>query len=92
MCEDCVAVAREHKDAKQGGDGWIGWEETPYRKSSVKKKRKKAKGCPENNGGAHVYIWIDWDTRWPWSDATYEIKVCCGCLHRAPNKSFRRKV
>lgn len=60
-----------------------------YRKKAVK-KNKRAKGCPENNGGPHVYVWIPFDT-W-WSGGAYEIKVCCGCEHRAPRRSFRGRA
>lgn len=65
----------------------------PHRKKSKKKRPPKKKGCPENNFGSHVYVWIDYDDSWLWySKREYEIKVCCGCLKRANTNSFRRKM
>lgn len=82
-----------HADFKHGGVGIEDFESPRHKKKSLKKKTGK-RGCPGNDFGPHVYIWIDWDGRqdslW-FRDNTYEIKVCCGCEKRAGSKSFRRK-
>jgi hypothetical protein len=65
-----------------------------------KKKNKKAykrKGCPGNNGGAHVYVWTtetawdDWWSKWNFEDK-YEYHVCCGCKARKRAPYMRRKA
>jgi hypothetical protein len=55
---------------------------------SHKKKEKKVRaGCPGNDMGPHVYVWLPYAPCW--SSNRYEVKVCCGCEKRSPNKSFR---
>ena len=64
------------------------------RKDKVKKTRS---GCPENNYGPHIYLWVPY--MWEYTGVVrkgtwferYEEKVCCGCEKRARVKSFRRK-
>ena len=50
---------------------------------SKRKRPKKARGCPENDFGPHVYVRV---TRtFPLWDGTiyrYEVSVCCGCERR----------
>ena len=77
------------KDNRRGASEDAFWDEdelVDYR-STKKNKKKKKRGCPENDFGPHVYVWVPYFTFW--SDGRYEIKVCCGCEHRAPYKSFR---
>lgn len=94
----------KHRDHRHDhGDGYI---ETPHKKKSKGKPRKKAKGCPGNDGKAHVYIWVLaayadeflptpwWEKYFRLTDSyyyEYERKVCCGCKKQAPGRSFRRK-
>lgn len=77
-------LRRDFRD-DHGSDGW---DETPYRKTGKDKKKFVRKGCPENNNGPHVYIWVDYDSEWL---CGYEIKICCGCLKRAPHHRIRIK-
>lgn len=86
----------DYKDARRGASEDAFWDEdelVDYRPSK-KKKRKRQKGCPENNGGRHIYVWQkDLDPWWNryYPDSPYEKKLCCGCEKRAPGISFRRK-
>lgn len=69
--------------------------EAPHKKVSKKKPPRKAKGCPQNNGSAHIYVWTAhvrprvrhyYDGReWKWVHSKTEFwttykKVCVGCL------------
>lgn len=73
-----------------------GPEELPARGLSKKKKKPHYKGCPERNGGAHVYVWIQYNGQsriWAYDTArqnyvpgrtrpvTWHEKVCVGCGH-----------
>ena len=46
-------ITRDHRHDKSAG-----YEETPHKKNPKKARPKKKKGCPGNDGGAHVYVWI----------------------------------
>lgn len=94
MCWDC----RDHpkgdpyKIFTQGGVPVEDFDdEIRYRHAPRNKKRKpKAKGCPENNNNAHVYVWVT-ETRYHYKYTVYgfqkdktrpytvDLKVCCGC-------------
>jgi hypothetical protein len=93
MCKHCWDEdGPHHKDFIRGGVTPEDFEETNYqtRLKSNKKRPKKQRGCPENDFGPHVYVWIpmphayDW---WDYDDDFYrhhgfhrrEAKVCCGC-------------
>lgn len=55
-CNCSWCDSRAHKDFRH--DKGDGWEDTPRRKASGKKKaRSKRAGCPGNEGKAHVYVW-----------------------------------
>ena len=61
-----------------------GWGETPYKKKAPRKK--VVKGCPGNDGKAHLYevtkIWtVIWNGRWSFR---YLRGVCLLCQHLAP--------
>lgn len=86
---DTRAELRDHKDIKRGAGEDAFWDEDElidYRPSRKSKKKKKP-GCPENNNGPHVWVWVEW-----WPGSRYETKVCCGCEKRnRGSKSFRVK-
>ena len=77
-----------HADFKHGGVDPSDFEEevVRHRKKRGKKRPPKKKGCPGNDFGPHVYVWVpkvyvfDW---WPEygvdKSNRYESKVCCGC-------------
>jgi len=82
-----------YKDYRRGGMDDAFWDEdelVDHRKVSKKKRPRKKRGCPENNFGAHVYIWVT-ETRYHYSFTAYgyvmdknkpytvENKTCCGC-------------
>ena len=61
-----------------------GWGETPYKKKAPRKK--VVKGCPGNDGKAHLYEvtkkWtVMWNGRW---SLRYLRGVCLMCQHLAP--------
>lgn len=61
-----------------------GWEDTPYKKKAPRKK--VVKGCPGNDGKAHLYeVTKRWTVRWngQWN-ARYLRGVCLLCQHLAP--------
>lgn len=73
-----------------------GPEELPHKGKRGKAKRgKRYKGCPERDGGAHVYVWIEYfGKEWGWAsdgrrnlvqkkkDVHWFEKVCIGCGHK----------
>ena len=81
-----------HADFVRGAVTPDDFEETfRHKKKAQKKRPKKQRGCPENDFGPHVYVWVpskavyDW---WPeYVDDFYdkhgiyrrEVKTCCGC-------------
>jgi hypothetical protein len=83
----------DYKHGRRGALDDAFWDEDELvdyvRQKRGKPKKPKAKGCSENNGKGHVYVWVPYHSCW-WPDGKYEIKVCCGCLKRAQRKSFRR--
>jgi hypothetical protein len=88
---DTRAELAEYKDVKRGALEDAFWNEdelVDHRPFSKKKKKKRKRGCPQNNGRSHVYVWVDYDSMWL---TDYEQKICCGCLHKAPGRSFRKK-
>src|SRR5690242_5904486 len=90
---DTRAELNEYKDAKRGAmedEFWFTDELVDHQPPS-KKKSKPRKGCPANDGKAHIYVWVLYSAEEVWwsTDAQYEIKVCCGCERRARGKSFR---
>lgn len=83
-----------YKDGRRGACEDAFWDEdelVDFPRAS-RKKRKPRKGCPGNDFGPHVYVWVpygDFYEDYPWTSNRYEIKVCCGCLTRGGQKSFR---
>jgi hypothetical protein len=65
-------------------------DEMPHKKKGKSGSKKRFKGCPERNGSAHIYVWIEYHgkkLRWTkngtkWVDTTWWDHVCVGCLHR----------
>lgn len=89
---DTRAELADYKDARRGAAEDAFWDEDElidYRRIGKRRDRKPRAGCPENNNGPHIYVWIPYVT-W-WSNAKCEIKVCCGCEKRPSSRSFRRK-
>lgn len=87
---------KNYKDLRQGAadDGF--WDDenelVDYQSKKKKKDRPRVPGCPGNDGGSHVYVWINYEYDYPWfirSKTQYEIKVCCGCMKRG--RGFRKK-
>jgi len=95
-----------YKDGRRGAlddEFWNEDELVDYRRLAKHKKRKpKAKGCPGNDGKAHVYVWVTetrygtkWNSTYGWfvTDRTrvytYDKKVCCGCMK--VDRSRRRR-
>lgn len=90
-CDYCMGRG-PRRDFRHGGVPLSDFdEEAPYKKKSKKKRPAKKRGCPENDYGPHVYVWVptsqvyDW---WPdYDDGFYEKhgfhrrehKICCGC-------------
>lgn len=89
-CDWCEGAGKR-KDFRQdhGSDGWT---ETPYKKSAKKKKSKKRLGCPGNDGGAHVYVWVDETYSTIYWTYSVSFQTCAGCLQRgsAPVRHPRR--
>lgn len=94
MCKHCWddTESVHHKDFIRG---WSddGFDETPHKKKS-KGKPKKKRGCPENNYKEHVYVWVPAPRIYDWLDGVdddffkrrgfyrSEVEVCCGCGNR----------
>ena len=82
------AVSSIHKrDFQHSHDGP---EEMPHRPKRGKKSPRKKPGCPENEGKAHVYVWIKYHARHRqaafgptgesrWVDSTWYEHECVGC-------------
>lgn len=86
-----------YKDGRRGALDDEYWDEdelVDYRRLAKNKEKKPRAGCPENNNGSHVWVWVPYVSSWsgmPWDG--YEQKVCCGCLtHKRGRKSWRRNV
>ncbi|MGB3945742.1 MAG: hypothetical protein WBK76_02790 [Candidatus Saccharimonadales bacterium] len=93
---DTRAEKAEYKDMRRGAmddEMWADHDEfLDYVAVSNKKRKKKKRGCPENDFKSHVYVWQT-ETRYfaKWSDYhgyaindrsrpyTVEVKSCCGC-------------
>src|SRR5689334_17000767 len=84
-----------YKDLRRGAAEDAFWDEDEpvYMPRKKGKKRPSAKkGCPGNDDGPHVYIWVKVTKRYlRWNGngfftMTYNEKTCCGC-----NKVTRRK-
>lgn len=60
---------------------WDEYELVDHRRGGTKKKRKRKRGCPENNYKGHVYVW-EREVHRLWNNDTYvvDVKRCCGCL------------
>lgn len=64
--------------------------ETPHKKKGKSKKSNRYKGCPERNGSAHIYVWIEYHGKrliWnrdgcKWRDSLWWDLICVGCSHR----------
>lgn len=61
--------------------------EVNYKPKKKKKVKRTRAGCPENNNGPHVYIWVpsEFDNLFKryFGFAQTERKICCGCLKPA---------
>jgi hypothetical protein len=79
-----------YKNNRRGGAEDALWDENELvdhrRAGSKKNKPRKRKGCSENEGKAHVYVWAtlaeiynEYDYRW-YSER--EGRICCGCGKR----------
>lgn len=91
MCKACKLDPKEvqRRYQRQGAVEVDDFEdEVPHRSSKKKKPKPRRKGCPENNGKGHVYIWEEvvetyqawWGSVKP-REYRYKQKICCGCLH-----------
>lgn len=89
----------EYKDARRGAMEDAFWPEdepVEFKPKRQKKKRKRSKGCPENNGKNHVYIWVKHENTWrSWWDNKVRTfvhwrKTCCGCGHEATGRGSRK--
>lgn len=83
----------KRRDFRHSHDGP---EELPARGVSKKKRKPHFKGCPERGGGAHIYVWIQFngqrrlwyqDTDRGWTPGktkpvTWYERLCVGCDHR----------
>lgn len=94
--------ADNHADFKHNGVDPSDFDEEvmPYRKKRGKSRAKKEKrGCPENNFGPHIYVWVPSTLMYEWwpeagHDNFYdkhgffrrEVKTCCGCDKRAGSR------
>lgn len=67
-----------------------GPEEMPHRPKRGKGTPRKKPGCPENEGNAHIYAWIEYHARYRreafglsgkayWVDTTWYEQQCVGC-------------
>lgn len=64
--------------------------EAPHKKKGKSKKPKRFKGCPQRNGSAHIYVWIEYHgkkMRWTrngtkWVDEIWWDQTCVGCSHK----------
>lgn len=80
----------EYKDLKRGAMEDAFWPEdepVEFKPVPEKKRRKRSRGCPGNDGKAHVYVtekrvyrWWGWDNKMH----TYvsDVTLCCGCEKR----------
>ena len=88
-CDYCVGGRDKRYGLINADDGW---EETPHRKAGKTKARKRVPGCPENDGGPHVYVWT---TEGMQKGLFFEYfgfhraehKICAGCRKGAPYRS-----
>lgn len=89
---DSRAELAEYKDVRRGAseDEFWGEDEEVFFPKKRNKKKKVPRGCPGNDMGEHVYIWVPWVTNW-WHEQDYEMKKCCGCEKRPPSGRIRRK-
>lgn len=76
-----------HADFVRGGVDEGDFEDLVRHRSKKKKPKRPKKGCPGNDMGPHVYVWVSlFETRTnSWYDEwakKYEVKVCCGCEKR----------
>lgn len=87
MCWDCYNNDKgdPYKNFRHGGVEPDDFDnDVKYRHPKRKKKNKasQVKGCPENNNGSHVYVWVDEDEH-PFHKvygySKYERQTCCGC-------------
>lgn len=80
------------RDFKHSHDGP---EEMPHKKRGRGKTKKHYKGCPERDGKAHVYVWVEYfGKEWGYGrneygdliqkkrDVHWFDKVCIGCGHK----------
>lgn len=91
-CDCSYCDGRKHKDfhGYQIGDD----EEVNYKKPSKVKSKKRYKGCPERNHGAHIYVWVEFfgkEYRYrrendsliqKKADVHWYDRLCIGCGHR----------
>lgn len=83
-----------YKDCRRGALDDAFWDEdelVDYVPSTKRKKPKKKRGCPENDFGPHIYVWVPQPWRYDWwpeyVDRFYEkngfhrreYQTCCGC-------------
>lgn len=68
-----------------------GPEEMPHKKRGRDKTKKRYKGCPERDGRAHVYVWIEYfGKEWRMVEGghlkSHEVhwydRICVGCGHK----------
>lgn len=92
MCKACkmnprdVRIFRQRQGAVEIDDF-----EPDFRhvKSAKPKPRKRQRGCPGNDNGAHVYVWVPRNSVYFWDNDDWfieffgypkrEVKVCAGC-------------
>lgn len=98
MCKACKMDPREMRTfyERQGAvevedfDDEIRYSHPPRKN---KKKQPKKRGCPGNDFGPHVYVWMPSLYKYSWSndrDSFFfkhgfhrnEVQVCCGCEKR----------
>lgn len=89
MCWDCYGTEPDlyrERNVYREEDEF----ETPYKKKGKSKEKKRFKGCPQRDGGAHIYVWIEYHgkrLRWTrdgnkWVDTIWWDQICAGCSHR----------
>lgn len=91
-----------HADFIHGGVDPDDFSDAMVRHKKRANRGSRTKGCPANDGSAHVYVWVPTWTQYydnkpyfkdSWANRYYkqsEVAVCAGCGKRKSINSFRR--
>lgn len=99
MCYDCWGFSDvERRDFRSGKtQPEFGWADTPHKKATKKKPKKKREPCPGNDGKGHIYVKVTRIVTYPdygWGPYAYEYTyyACCGCMKPRRSRGIYRRI